>query len=457
MNKKIFAIGTICLFIVLGSLFIFKDHDLETEENDFKTLTATVMSTDNDMLTLQDSNHVIYTFESFGSDIAAGDIVELEYDGTLDRNKSQQDTEVITYKAVSASSDEDGIPLSFQDNGIFKDYYKFAYEKLKTMSLDEKIAQLLLVRYPDVNGSSVLEKYQFGGYVFFEKDFKDKTKSQVKSMMNTLQKVAKIPILTATDEEGGKVVRVSSNPNLAATPFESSRALYLEGGFEAIEEDTIQKSSFLHDLGINVNLAPVVDVSTNPDDYMYERTLGEDSAKTATYARTVISASKGLGVSYTLKHFPGYGNNDDTHEGVVTDDREYDDIVKNDLPPFEAGIKAGAEAILVSHNTVTNIDKDNPASLSPSVHNLLRNELGFTGIIMTDDLAMNAVSSISNATVKALLAGNDLIITTDYEKSINEIKTALDNKTIDENLIDKLAFRVLAWKYYKGLVFENQK
>ena len=213
----------------------------------------------------------------------------------------------------------------------------------------------------------------------------------------------------------------------------------------------------LYNLGINVNLAPVVDVSTNPQDYMYKRALGEDTQTTSIYAKTVISASKGHGVSYTLKHFPGYGNNGDTHGGAVNDDRPYDDIVKNDLPPFEAGIEAGAEAVLVSHNTVTNIDSSNPASLSPSVHNLLRNKLGFTGVIITDDLAMGATSSIDNVAVKAILAGNDLIITTDYEKSINEIKAALENNTINENLIDKLAFRVLAWKYYKGLLYENQK
>ena len=324
------------------------------------------------------------------------------------------------------------------------------------MSLDEKIAQILLVRYPD-DGIDVLRDNQFGGYVFFEKDFKDKSSTEVKNMMNSLQEVSNIPILTATDEEGGKVVRVSSNPKLASTPFKSSKELYASGGFEAIKNDTIKKSNLLYNLGINVNLAPVVDVSTNSSDYMYDRALGQGTDITSTYAKTVIDASKGLGVSYTLKHFPGYGNNKDTHTESVTDDRTYDDILKNDIPPFEAGIDAGAEAVLVSHNIVKSIDDKNPASLSPSVHNLLRNELNFTGIIMTDDLAMGAVADIADATVKAVLAGNDLIMTTDYQSSINAIKTAINNKTIDENLIDKLAFRVIAWKYYKGLIFERQK
>ena len=95
-----------------------------------------------------------------------------------------------------------------------------------------------------------------------------------------------------------------------------------------------EKSNLLYNLGINVNLAPVVDVSTNSTDYMYDRALGENTDITSKYAEVVIEASKGLGVSYTLKHFPGYGNNNDTHTGTVVDERSYEDILKNDIPPF---------------------------------------------------------------------------------------------------------------------------
>ena len=111
-------------------------------------------------------------------------------------------------------------------------------------------------------------------------------------MIKEVQEVSKIPLLTAVDEEGGKVVRISSNKNLVEEPFKSSKELYKEGGFERIKEDTIEKSKVLNNLGLNVNLAPVVDVSTNASDYMYERALGENTELTATYAKTVISASK---------------------------------------------------------------------------------------------------------------------------------------------------------------------
>ena len=105
-------------------------------------------------------------------------------------------------------------------------------------------------------------------------------------------------------------------------------------------EDTKRKSSLLESLGLNLNLAPVVDVSTNSTDYIYNRTLGEGVELTKTYAKTVIEASKdNNSVSYVLKHFPGYGNNKDTHTGIVTDKRSLESLKENDLPPFENGNK----------------------------------------------------------------------------------------------------------------------
>lgn len=451
MNKKLvfYILGIAILAIIL--IIVFSPKKEKTGE--IQKLEATVLYTGDGVLTIQDSNNVIYTFNQ-NVELEVGDYIVLEYTGLLDKNKDIQDGKIISYEVKTVNTDIDNIPEDFKDDGIFSTYYIMAYNKLNELSMDEKIGQLLLVRYPDSGAVEDLNKYHLGGFVFFAKDFKNKTKADVISMIDNLQKNSKIPLLTAVDEEGGTVVRVSSNPNLASAPFKSPKELYDDGQFSLIRQDTIKKSDLLKSLGLNVNLAPVVDVTTNPSDYMYSRALGENTVLTSEFAETVIKASKGTGVSYTLKHFPGYGNNRDTHTGSSTDSRTLQDIKTNDLPPFKAGIDAGAEAVLVSHNIVTSIDPDNPASLSKSVHNLLRNELGFTGIIMTDDIAMGATSNIENATVKALLAGNDLIITTDYKKGVSEIKTALDNGTISENQINKLAFRVLAWKYYKGLMID---
>ena len=342
--------------------------------------------------------------------------------------------------------------VNLESKELFEDYYNKANELLNTMTIDEKIAQLFLVRVPD-NSLEEVKKYQFGGYILFGKDTKNLTKDELKNKIASWQNVSKIPLLIAVDEEGGTVVRISNNKNLRETKFKSSQELYNEGGFDLIKEDTKEKNNLLYELGINVNLAPVADISTNPDDYMYKRSFGKDYTKTKEYIKTVIRASKDTNVSNVLKHFPGYGNNVDTHTGVAIDNRTLDEFRNNDFVPFIQGINDGAEAILVSHNIIENIENV-PASLSKNVHNILKNELKFSGVIMTDDLAMSGITKniTESPSVMALKAGNDLIIITDYLTGINDIKSSLNNNEINEDLINKAVLKIIAWKYYKGLI-----
>lgn len=466
MNKS--KIITLVAFgLILISLFVYKimnndEEDkpkLQQEANKntekYNELTGVIMSKSNDKFTILDNNNSIYTLDIPSNiDIDNKGSVSIKYNGTLNKANINQNIEII--ECVSLTTNEE-IPESWNDNGIFSQFYKLAYADLQKLTLDEKIAQLLLVSHPLSNDVQILKKYQFGGFVFFGADFRNKSKDDVIKMINDLQKEAKIPLLTAVDEEGGTVVRVSSNPALASEKFKSPRELYAAGGLPLIEQDTLKKNVLLKELGLNLNLAPVVDVSTNPNDFMYARSLGENTAITSEFAKLMIETSKGSGVSYTLKHFPGYGNNADTHTGSSNDTRTWNDIETNDLPPFQTGINAGAEAVLVSHNIVDSVDTNNPASLSPAIHNVLRNNLNFTGIIMTDDISMGATSNIPDAALKAILAGNELIITNDYEASFNSIKNAVTNNTLNQEVIDKLAFRVLAWKYYKGLMYNRNK
>lgn len=458
MNKKIIIT---LLAIVLVFIIIFLNKNFKEENKNLNNnlatnyLTSTVLGIENNYVTLQDENNIIYTF--FMSDatlLEVGENIEIEYKGEIDVNNKIQNNEVLSFKILSSVSGE--VPDLWNDSGLFSKFYSHAYKKLESMSLDEKIGQILLVRVPVNNQIEDLKKYNFGGYLLFQRDFDSKTKQEVVDMIKNYQANSNIPLLIAVDEEGGKVSRISNNLNLVDTPFKFPRELYLEGNFNLIHQDTVSKSKILEDLGINLNLAPVVDVSTDKTDYMYERTIGEDTNVTSQYSKTVIEASKLGHVSYTLKHFPGYGNNQDTHLGVSIDTRSLESIKENDLPPFKSGIDADAEAVLVSHNVVQAIDPDKPASLSANVHNLLRKDLAFTGIIITDDLSMNAVDP-NTAVIDAILAGNDLLIVTDYEQSINQIKNGLKNNTLNEELINKMAFRVLAWKYYKGLIIPNQK
>ncbi len=335
---------------------------------------------------------------------------------------------------------------------IFSNYYEQAESLLNTLTIDNKISQLLLVRHPSSNDLEIQKEYQFGGYVFFGSDFKNKTKEEVIKMISDLQNVSNIPLITAIDEEGGTVSRISSNKNLVDTPFLSPQDLYQDGGFQKIYDDVIFKSSVLEALGLNLNFAPVVDVSTNVNDYMYKRSLGMDTEHTSIYAKTVIEASKKGNVSYTLKHFPGYGNNIDTHISSSIDKKSYEEIMKYDIPPFIEGIKAGAEAVMVSHNIVEAIDKENPASISLKVHELLLNELNFKGVIITDDISMGALNNIKDIEVTAIKAHNNFLITSDYQKSFNNIKEAYNNNIISEEEIDALVLKNLAWKYYKHLI-----
>lgn len=431
MKKIIFI--SLTIFVTLIASFIFINY-LKKEE-----LKVTVISINNENILIQDKNNVIYELDNT-LDIELENKIKIYYKDELNTKN------IIKYELIEESNLN-----SWNDNGLFSEYYNHAYRKLNELTLDEKIAQLLIVRYPD-NAIEELEQYQFGGFIFFKKDFDNKTKEEVINMIDKLQKVSKIPLITAVDEEGGKVVRISSNDKIYFGKFKSPRELYLDGGFDKIKEDTILKSNLLNELGINLNLAPVVDVSTNPDDYMYDRTIGEDVDITSEYAKTVIKASKDTNVSYALKHFPGYGSNLDTHNGISIDERSYEELLKNSLPPFETGIKAQAEVVLVSHNIIQSIDKDTPATLSYKVHNLLRDELKFSGIIITDDLFMKALDQYQNKNVMALLAGNDLLITTDYKEGINDIKNGIKDGLISEELINKLVFRVIAWKCYKGLL-----
>lgn len=462
-NKKIvIGIMTIILvitFLLIGKVFKNKTDDtLEAVKTSF--LTSTILNIDDNYLTLQDENNIIYTFlvtDAVGLEVAVGESIELEYKGELDKTLDVQNNEVVGYKVLQLADGK--VPTVWNDNGIFSKYYDFALETVNNLTLDEKIGQILLPRVPDKDAIEDLKKYKFGGYVLYTKDFQDKEKNEVINMINNYQNNSKIPLLIATDEEGGTIVRVSSNNKLVDTPFKSPSTLYKENGMTAIREDTINKSKVLSELGINVNLAPVVDVSTSGGDYIHERALGEDTAITKEYAKNVINASLSKNVSYVLKHFPGYGSNTDTHKNESIDTRDKDTVMKTDIPPFQAGISAGAEAVMMSHHVSEAFDKSKPASLSSDVHNVLRDDLGFTGIIMTDDLDMSALNTkYADTKVKdALLSGNDILIVTDYKTTITKIKSLIENGDISEDLITKLAFRIIAWKYYKGLIIPNQK
>jgi beta-N-acetylhexosaminidase len=324
-----------------------------------------------------------------------------------------------------------------------------AEEVLLDMTVEEKVGQLFFVRCTEAQALLDLQTYQLGGFILFADYFKNKVETDIKTAIKSYQELSKLPLLLGVDEEGGSVVRVSKYEAFRKKSFESPQTLYHKGGFGGIKEDTIEKADFLLHLGINVNLAPVCDVSTNPDDYIYSRSFGMSAEKTAEYVSTVICQMKEKRVGSVLKHFPGYGNNVDTHTGIAIDERSYESFVNSDYLPFQAGIKAGADSILVSHNIIVSLDEDFPASLSKKVIDRLRHELKFEGVIMTDDLSMDAIKQYTGeeeAAVQAILAGNDMIIATDFAIQIPAVLSAVNNGKISIERLNESVLRILTWK-----------
>lgn len=332
---------------------------------------------------------------------------------------------------------------------------KTAESILAGMTLEEKIGQMFIARCPDSNAVQLAERYQLGGYILFARDFRDRTKQQVISTIDSYQRVSKVPMFIGVDEEGGKVNRVSLNAGLRAQPFMSPQELYSLGGYDMVRSDTYEKSALLKSLGINMNFAPVADVSQNPQDFIYQRTFGRSAAETSQYVSNVVSVMKQQKIVSVLKHFPGYGNNSDTHTGIAYDQRSYESFQTSDFFPFKAGVSAGADAVLVAHNVVYCMDSVYPASLSENVHKILREEIGFDGIIITDELSMSGVSAFASdadIAVLAVQAGNDLLCCTNFETQINAVINAVRDGRISENRIDESVLRILRRKISSGII-----
>ena len=326
---------------------------------------------------------------------------------------------------------------------------------LNGMSLEERVGQLFLARCDDVYALEHIADYHLGGFVLFGRDFEQQTQDSFREKINAYQAAADIPLLIAVDEEGGTVTRVSSSRAFRDKRFPAPRSLYKSGGLEAVLVCEKEKCLLLRSLGINVNLAPVCDIATDPDAFMYDRSLGQSPEITAQFAADTVREMNSNRIGSCLKHFPGYGNNADTHVGIATDSRSLRELEDKDLQPFAAGITAGADAILVSHTIVQCLDPENPASLSPAVHDYLRNAMGFEGVIVTDDLVMQAITDAygaGEAAVLAVLVGNDLLCSTEYTVQYEAVLAAVLEGRISIDVLNDAVRNVLEWKIELGLI-----
>ena len=327
-------------------------------------------------------------------------------------------------------------------------------EILETMTLEEKVGQLFLARCRKETALDDVRNYQLGGLVLFGRDFDDETLGSMQKRLKAYRAAGNIPLLLAVDEEGGTVVRISSHPVFRGEPFPSPRQAFQSGGLELALSLESEKAYLLHALGLNVNLAPVCDIAMDPGSFLYSRSLGADPITTGQYVSATLERMAEYGVGGVMKHFPGYGENGDTHVTGILDSRSLEELEGKDLIPFRAGIQTGLGAILVSHNRIAALDADAPASLSPAVIGYLRDTLGYDRVVITDDLSMGALEDYTpeEAAVLAVKAGADLLCSTDFESQLSAALEAARSGEISQDRVDEAVYRVLSWKAQLGLI-----
>lgn len=335
---------------------------------------------------------------------------------------------------------------------LFEDYYQKAEEFMKGMTLEEKIGQMLFPRFNLTNYTDDIPIKKPGGFILFAYDFVF-NETFIQQYINKSQELSEanvgLPLGLAVDEEGGNVVRVSPY-HRDEGGFPSPQQIYNESGNDGILKIDQEKRDLLRKFFLNVNLAPVADISYNSSDYIYDRTLGRGPEESAEYIEKDVEGYVNDNFTCCAKHFPGYGNNIDTHGDIAIDKRSYEQFQNEDFLTFEAAIRKQIPMILVSHNIVLCKDKKYPASLSKAWHDILRNELNYTGLILTDDLSMGAIKKYTDNISEAVLAvnaGNDILLTSDYYKHYDALMKAADDGKITEETVDKACKRIIAWKF----------
>ena len=343
---------------------------------------------------------------------------------------------------------------------------------LENMTLQEKIGQLLIVNLEllDDNSECIkitktmkekIKNYSVGGVIFFARNI-DNPK-QTKQFIQSLQKTSKIPMFISVDEEGGEISRIGNNPKMKTTKFPSMAEIGKTGDENKAFEvgDTIGKE--IKELGFNLDFAPIADLETNPDSpEIGKRAFSADPEIAAKMVAKVVEGLQGQNVSATLKHFPGHGSaKDDTHKGYADIEQSIKQLREVEFVPFQAGIEAGVDLIMVSHLTICNVTGGKtPASLSSlMITEILRNELGYQKLIITDALNMKAITkfySSGEAVVMALNAGVDLLLMPEnLEEAFDAIYQAVLEKKLDEKRIDESLTRILKVKLERGVIKED--
>lgn len=333
---------------------------------------------------------------------------------------------------------------------------------ISEMPLEDKVAGLFIVTPEALTGvrtvtqagegtQKALNEYAVGGLIYFRHNIVDK--EQLTEMLFNTVSMSRYPIFLAVDEEGGSVSRVAAS-GIDVIQVGDMASIGESGDTTQAYEAGVNIGAYLKELGFNLDFAPVADVADSANSVMGNRVFGSDSNLVGDMVANVVEGMQGTGVSSCLKHFPGIGDTDgDTHEGRVETTKSLDEMRASDFIPFQAGIEAGADFVMVSHVTVSAVDGDAvPSSLSRTMMtDVLRNELGFQGVIVTDALDMGAITeyyTTEEAVVKAIAAGADmLLMPDDFYAAYEAVLAAVQDGTISEERIDESLERIYRVKF----------
>ena len=334
---------------------------------------------------------------------------------------------------------------------------------LADMSLHEKVCQLFIVRPEVLTGLSpvtvageatrqALAEYPVGGLIYSVDNLV--TQEQTREMIGNTQSYSKIPLIISADEEGGNVGRLMYK---LGTTFIHSMYSYKDEGPETAYQNALTIGRDMTSCLFNTDYAPVADVWTNPANTVIGDRAYSDNFEQA--AELVASAVRGFtdaGVVCCLKHFPGHGDTDtDTHEGAAVVNKSLDELRAGELLPFVSGIEAGADMVMIGHITVTALDEV-PATISQAViTGLLREELGWDGVVITDSLDMGAMAGYDNGEVcvRYLEAGGDILLgVPDLGTAVGAIESAVAEGRLTEQRLDESVLRVLSLKIEHGII-----
>lgn len=349
----------------------------------------------------------------------------------------------------------------------------YAEQYMEQLSLEEKVGQLFIVDLECLDPSKGsyyehtkitkqmkqnLGRYHPGGVIFYSRNIE--RRMQTRRLIRRLQRNSYIPLFTAVDEEGGDVARIASNPRMKTTRFPSMAAIGESYDVSYAKNMATIIGEEIGNLGFNLDLAPVADVNTSPLNYeIGSRSFGSDPKKVSQYVTAYVRGLQSMNVSATLKHFPGQGGQKgDTHRESVDLDQDISILRNNDFKPFEAGIKAGADMVMVSHVSVSKVTETRePASLSELImQTILREELGFNGVIITDAFNMASITdkyTSGEAAVTAFKNGADIILMPEnfQEAYSSVLQYVKKNKQAREDLDEKI-LRILTVKFKRGII-----